>query len=378
MDKKQSVSNLSCLIREMVKAGVRDSKAYLVWAKNNLAFVEGAFEYEAEPGMPPIYALVRPFFHPSLPLVGLNYSQSAHATLYEFPKGWTVPLRLCRGIVFDFDGNLVALPFMKFFNYGEHEETRKFPKEPFSVTEKYDGHLGIIFEYKGELIATTRGDFTSPSSMLALKIVKNYRSGPCGWEVCFPTNLTVLVEIIHPDTKVYVDYSGVDGFRLIGAMNRVSLEDYGDDELKLVARDLSIRKAERLNCSLDELIRKMGDRSIENREGVVVRFQSGLRVKLKFETYIARMVADKLGYVYLMNRLMKGNLQKMLAVLPEEIYGTALRMLGEILLAFSTPGTEKDRWRALYDLLPPEGQTSYFKSVCRRFSRFLMESAAPK
>lgn len=115
----------------------------------------------------------------------------------------------------------------------------------------------------------------------------------------------------------------------------------------------------------------MKDRSVTNAEGYVIRFSNGLRVKVKYETYIGEMVKAKLSYTYLMNRFASGNLEKMLSTLDEEIRDTALQMLGEIMLALSHPGTDRQKWQRLYSLVDPDDQTSYFQQVCRNFVKSL-------
>ena len=123
---------------------------------------------------------------------------------------------------------------------------------------------------------------------------------------------------------------------------------------------------------IDELVMLMADRSVENQEGYVVRFASGLRVKLKYQTYIGKMVADKLSYTYLMRRWMTGNLQRMLDTLPEELYETALRMVGQIFVTMNGTGTPQEKWRRLYEILPEDQSTAYYQGVCREFVKHMM------
>ena len=58
--------------------------------------------------------LVRVRHHPSLPLRIANYTFRA-----VFAQAWTPVTRACRGLVFSTDGQVVARPWPKFFNYGE-------------------------------------------------------------------------------------------------------------------------------------------------------------------------------------------------------------------------------------------------------------------
>jgi hypothetical protein len=374
---KQAIANLKKFVRLLVKDGVNNKASYKAWIKadGNKAKMAKIFCYTELDGMPSITSLVNAFFHPKLSLIGLNYTQTAHNTLFEFPQGWTDELRLCRGIVFDRKANLVALPFPKFFNYGENPETRDLPTDmAFEATNKQDGHLGIIFQYRGRIILTSRGSFVSATSVLGNEMLAEHIQ-TLGPDHSWPKHHTLLVEIIHPDTQVYVDYDGQEEFILIGAYNFQTLEDVDYYGLCLLAQQFNLTATTiHQGKSLDELIAFMTDRQISNQEGYVIRFSSGLRVKIKFQTYIGYMVADKLSYTYLMNRMITGNLQRMLDTLPEEIYKIALEMLGQIMLHVSVPGTPKDKWRKLYEVMPPDQATAYFKTVCRNFVKTLINS----
>jgi hypothetical protein len=372
MSTLDAVVNLQNFVGALVKSGISGNDSYGEWARKNKELMESLFWYKQLDGMPPIYSLVKPFFHPTLPLVGVNYTSTAHNTLFEFGEGWTLPIRLCRGIIFDNRGALVAKPFPKFFNYGEHAETRVFPPGPFSVTAKMDGHLGIIFEYDGKILLTTRGSFISPTAKLGQKMLDGYVKRYNWREKYKPLSyVTLLVEIIHPQTRVYLDYPE-EQLVLIGAYNRTDLHDFHYYNLGLFGLELGLPVAELwAGHTLEDLVALMDDRAVLTREGFVIRFKDGLRIKIKFKSYIGRMVADKLSHTYLMNRHMSGNLERMLETLPEEIYGTALRMLGEIMLAMSTPGDAKEKWRQLYKLLPLGKSTPYSQGICRNFVKTL-------
>src|SRR5262249_6888484 len=168
MNIAQNVEKLKLFVGALVSAGVDDGAGWQTWRREpaNERFMEQCLSYERADGMPSVTSLVKPFFHPTLPLIGLNYTQVAHNTLHAFENGWTEPMRLCRGIVFDRWCRLVAFPFPKFFNFGEQSETCNLPDEAFLATVKQDGHLGIIFEYDGQIICTTRGCFVSGSAAI--------------------------------------------------------------------------------------------------------------------------------------------------------------------------------------------------------------------
>jgi RNA ligase len=300
-----------------------------------------------------------------------NYTGAAHNTLCYHPSGWTGPLRLCRGIIFDFSANLVALPFPKFFNYGDSLETRILSDLPFEATVKHDGHLGIIFRYDGNFHITTRGYFDSRTSLLADPMLQRC-AAEHDWDQNYPTDTTALVEIIHPETEVLTDYAGFEGFYLIGAYNNRSADDLDYSGLSALSQKLGLPATQIwLGNSLAELLVLIGDRTVANREGYVVRFSNGLRLKFKFETYVGKMIAKKLSHAYLMRRVAAGDLKTKMLLLPEEIYDNALRMLGEITLAMSVTGSQQTKWRELYTILPEDQRTPYNKGVCREFVKAL-------
>ena len=97
--------------------------------------------------------------HPTLPLSIYNYSRTC-----QYDGMWDDITLNCRGLVLDLDGNVIAKPFPKFFNYEEHTP-EEIPNESFEVYEKMDGSLGIFFYYEGEWHMATRGSFTSEQAI---------------------------------------------------------------------------------------------------------------------------------------------------------------------------------------------------------------------
>ena len=94
--------------------------------------------------------------HKSLPLSIWNYTPEV-----QYGQLWDEITLSCRGLVTDNRGNVVGLPFKKFFNL---EENKYNPTQDFEVFEKMDGSLGIMFKYNGELVCATRGSFDSEQS----------------------------------------------------------------------------------------------------------------------------------------------------------------------------------------------------------------------
>src|SRR5690606_36552854 len=112
-------------------------------------------------------------------------------------------------------------PFGKFFNLGEMPETRleNLPKENYTVTEKMDGSLGIIYNYKGKWRVATRGSLSSEQAKRAEQILTKYDMSE------IPINFTILVEIIYPENKIVVNYGNEEKLVVLGAYDRDKLEE---------------------------------------------------------------------------------------------------------------------------------------------------------
>jgi RNA ligase len=121
--------------------------------------------------------------HPTLPLTIWNYTETV-----QFEGKWDEITLMCRGLVTDDKGNIVARPFNKFFNI---EEGKYTPTENFEVWDKMDGSLGIVFWYEGQWIVATRGSFTSDQAIKGTELLKKYNT-----DIMF-RHLTYCFEIIY-------------------------------------------------------------------------------------------------------------------------------------------------------------------------------------
>lgn len=206
--------------------------------------------------------------HRELPLLIHNYSPK---TQYE--RIWNDVTLASRGLITDLEGIVVARPFPKFFNLDEHISTvGPLPEEPFEVFDKMDGSLGILYHYKGHSSFATRGSFHSEQADRANAILQRKYS-----QVQFDPSITYLFEIIYPENRIVVQYGELEDLILLGMIEtstglEIPLQDIG---IPLVTRYQGIQDLEQLR-TLEE----------SNREGFVIRFAGGLRVKLKFEEYV--------------------------------------------------------------------------------------------
>lgn len=216
--------------------------------------------------------------HPTLPLSIYTYSRTC-----QYDNIWDSVTTVCRGLVLDNAGNVIAKPFSKFFNLEQHIPN-EIPNEPFEVFEKMDGSLGIAFHYKGDWIMATKGSFTSEQAVRGtqmlknLSILKNYPTTRLRW------NWTYLFEIIFDENRIVCRYP-FEGLVLLGAYNRETLEEIDYDTLvKSVSLYPDVKVVRKY-----ENYRNISDIKsfiLQNSEGFVVRFKNGFRVKIKSDEYL--------------------------------------------------------------------------------------------
>jgi RNA ligase len=208
--------------------------------------------------------------HPSLDLEIYNYSQK---TQYE--KMWNEETLSSRGLVLNSEGNIVARPFKKFFNLSEVED--KIPDLPFEAFEKMDGSLGIFFWYNEIPIFASRGSFTSDQAKYGWEILKkmDYES--------LDKSRTYLFEIIYPENRIVIDYKDDEKIVLLGAIETLSGKEirYSILEKELEGKGFELVKKWDNKKSLSEL----KEENDIDREGYVIRFVDGFRIKVKFEEY---------------------------------------------------------------------------------------------
>jgi RNA ligase len=208
----------------------------------------------------------------------------------------------CRGLVLDNEGNVIAKPFPKFFNYEEIKDDKYahcegcrksgmincahpeecggwemrsvIPNEPFEVFEKMDGSLGIIFHYEGEWHIATRGSFTSEQSIKGKEMLDKLN------KTALIPGYTYLVEIIYPENRIVVDYGDAEKLVVLGAYNNETGKEVEVDEMVNEGWDI-VNKYDGVN-DYTKLKKVISNDS----EGYVIRFSGGMRMKIKGDEYV--------------------------------------------------------------------------------------------
>ena len=256
--------------------------------------------------------------HPTLDLTIWNYSPKV-----QYERLWDEITLQCRGLVTNSKGVIVARPFKKFFNYEEYKP-EEIPNEDYVVYEKMDGSLGILFYYeyelsderryniwfnnnyetgmerffdpnnlpdydnsyyeptpktKGEWIFATRGSFTSEQSIKGKEILDRKHD----YSALRKDN-TYLFEIIYPENRIVVDYKGEEKLVVLGVIHTETGNEVPDSSLFFMQEGgwelVTVYKTwgEGYDILKEEISK--------DKEGYVLRFRSGFRMKIKGEEYV--------------------------------------------------------------------------------------------
>ena len=293
--------------------------------------------------------------HPTLPLSIYNYSRTC-----QYGGLWDEITLACRGLVLDNEGNVIAKPFPKFFNYEEHT-AEEIPNELFDVYEKMDGSLGICFYYereltyseryrlwfngnyetgmeyyedivpnfddpyfhptptkKGEWHIATRGSFVSEQAVKGKELLGKYNFQK------LHTDYTYLFEIIYKENRIVCDYDFEDVV-LLGVINtktgiEVNLHsDTEDVRIQNIIKNIGLNVVTRYNTfgeGFDELKREISN----SKEGYVIRFKNGMRMKIKGDEYVRlHRILTNFSTTDIWELLRtKGNMNEFLERVPDE------------------------------------------------------------
>ena len=215
--------------------------------------------------------LIRRKNHSTLPLVIQNYTEKC-----QIEKAWDEITNICRGLITDIDGNIIARSFDKFHNI---EDNRHQVSTDFIVQEKVDGSLGILFYYDKKWHFASRGSFDSEQALKAKEILKDQYSVDG-----LDESHSYIFEIIYPSNRVVVDYAG--------KTELVYLASFLPDGQEFFEKDLMLANGFPVVKEYDGIsdFTKIQELDWKNAEGFVVIFKhkNGIsRCKIKFENYKA-------------------------------------------------------------------------------------------
>ena len=206
--------------------------------------------------------------HPSAQLFIYNYTSKT-----QFERLWNELTLACRGLILDENQKIIARGFPKFFNW-EELSTSDIPNLPFEVYEKMDGSLGILYWLDNQPFIATRGSFNSEQSLRATRILKEKYAH---LNIFLDQSKTYLFEIIYPENRIVLDYGTMEDLVLLAILDN---ETGQDEPLQDIGFPLVLHHDGAKNFATLKSL------SLANKEGFVVKFQNGFRLKIKFEEYV--------------------------------------------------------------------------------------------
>lgn len=245
--------------------------------------------------------------HPTHDLIIWNYTVKC-----QYDQAWNDVTLQARGLITLLDGTIVARPFKKFFNLEEHKG--EIPLEPFKVTTKFDGSLGILYFLDGRTPRiATRGSFTNKQTIRANAILKRYQ------DYTFLPEFTYLFEIIYPENRIVVDYGTMEDLVLLAVIHTETGKEC--DIHQYPFRDQCPFPVTKVYDGIKD-VAQLRQIQETNAEGFVIRFESGLRLKCKFAEYkrlsslFSKCTARKIWEYLKEDR----PLQSLLECVPDEFY----------------------------------------------------------
>ena len=232
-----------------------------------------------------------------------------------YENAWTPVIEAARGLVLDHGTKrVVATPFPKFFNHGERSAA--MPDEPFEVFDKLDGSLGIVFfdDVASTWRVATKGSFTSTQAQWAAAHLATLNTASMG------KGATYCFEIVYTANRIVVRYSW-EGLALLAVYDADGRE-WSRSDTVLAAVRLGSRTVTRYPLhsfgSMIEAARSFA----ADREGFVVRFASGYRLKVKGAEYLrVHRLVSRVTPLALWDAMAAGDdLDAIRREIPEEFY----------------------------------------------------------
>ncbi len=258
--------------------------------------------------------------HPDANLFIYNYSP-----LVQYQKLWNEITLMTRGLILDKEMNIVARPFKKFFNLEEHSPA-EIPTEAFDVFNKEDGSLGILYWINNQPAIATRGSFISDQALHATQILRDRYSHTFNF---LNREHTYLFEIIYPENRIVVNYGNLDDLILLAVIDSKTGKDLSIPDIGFPI----VKKFDGINN-----LNQLREIEAENQEGFVIRFKSGLRIKVKFAEYVRlhRIITQTSTTVVWENLATGKSFEELLEKVPDEFYEWVKQTKTELTKQFDT------------------------------------------
>lgn len=192
-----------------------------------------------------------------------------------------------RGLIVDGEGNVLSRSFQKFFTFRNYvsndtvllsdQQIVKIPTGNIRIFEKIDGTFTVLYWIKDVPYLATQRSFRSPKAIRATEILHEKYSHTFQ---NLDKSKTYIFEAIYPETKVLVDNGLDEKLILLGIIDTLTGKDYELEDI-----GFPITKEYTKELKYLQNLKDLQDLNLPNKEGFVVRYDNGLRIKIKFPWY---------------------------------------------------------------------------------------------
>lgn len=223
------------------------------------------------------------------------------------------------------------------------------PLEPFEVYDKPDGSLGILYWIGDTPHIATRGSFDGEQALKANEILRRKYS-----RVFFERDRTYLFEIIYPDNRIVLDYGNTEDLFLLAVIDTATGKD-------MPLENIGMPLVERFDGLNDlDLLRS---KQTENKEGYVLKFESGTRIKVKFDEYKRlHKLLTGVNERHIWDELRAGrNLDEIIGRVPDEYFQWVRNVENKMRAEYAAIETQ---CRADFKELPTRKDTALYFQTC--------------
>lgn len=248
--------------------------------------------------------------HPTADLFIYNYTAKT-----QYDQVWNGVTLQTRGLILDSNYKIISRPFGKFFNL-EEVNPKKIPNLPFKVYEKRDGSFGQLVWVDKKPVIASKGSFTTEQAIRGTEIIHRKYSHTFSK---LNKNHTYIFEIHYPENRIVVDYGDLEDLILLAVRDTKTGAEVDLPE-KTYKGFPVVQEFKGLNNLFN--LSELSKLEEENKEGFVILFENGYRLKVKFAEYVRlNKLLWNLSEVDIWEYLSENkSLDALIDLLPDELY----------------------------------------------------------
>lgn len=204
---------------------------------------------------------------------------------------WKIYLaKECRGITFDSAGRLACLPFQKFFNLDEKEDTqyKNIDWSGAEVYTKVDGSMITPVLVRGNIYLKTKKSFYSDVAVTANKAASDQLLAFC--KNTIENKATPIFEFTSPSNRIVIDYGRDASFTLLAIRDWQTGKMIPYDDVCAMAAPFDVNVVEKHEMTIDDVLKDVEKKT--DFEGYVIHADKLVKVKTPWYIRNHRMLTQ--------------------------------------------------------------------------------------